>query len=152
MNRRQLAMLGAAGLVPRAFAVTPPRRIGVLPGPHAEIMAVVQRVAADRGLALELAERDGGRGINADVAAGRLDAACFQDEVAFAAERPARLATIASTVTLPVAIYSRRVASVRALRPGSASAPPWRGPWCCCTTTAWWNCGPARAWSPRCAT
>ncbi|KQV97256.1 hypothetical protein ASC87_23675 [Rhizobacter sp. Root1221] len=117
-------MLGAAGLVPRAFAVTPPRRIGVLPGPHADIMAVVQRVAADRGLALALAEREDGRGINADVAAGRLDAACFQDAVAFAAEHPARLANIASTVTLPVAIYSRRVASVRALRPGSTIAIP----------------------------
>lgn len=128
MKRRALLWLGAAGPFVPAFAAAPVEvAVGVLPGPHAEIMAVVRDVAARDGLALRLVEREAGRGINADVAAGVLDAACFQDAVAFAAEprrTRAPLVEVASTVTLPIAIYSRRVPSVRQLPRGATLAIP----------------------------
>jgi D-methionine transport system substrate-binding protein len=128
MKRRSLLLTGAAAVCAPTFASAPRVvAVGVLPGPHAEIMAVVREVAATRGLALRLVEREGGRAVNNDVASGRLDAACFQDAVAFAAEprrKPSPLIEVAATVTLPVAIYSRRVASVRQLPRGATIAIP----------------------------
>lgn len=128
MKRRTCLLAGAAALWRPAFAtVSREVAVGVLPGPHAEIMTVVGDVAAAQGLALRLVEREGGRAVNDDVAAGRLDAACFQDAVAFAAEpkrKPAPLIEVAATVTLPVAIYSRRVPSVRQLPRGASIAIP----------------------------
>lgn len=127
MNRRDLLLLGLASATPLVHARTDRLAVGVLPGPHAEIMAQVRDVAATRGLVLDLVERPSGRAINTDVAARRLDVACFQDGVAFAAD-PARrdgaLVEVARTVTLPVAIYSRRVPSVRQLPRGATIAIP----------------------------
>ena len=127
MKRRHLVVLGLAAATPFARARTAPVTIGVLPGPHAEILAQVQAVAAGRGLVLQTVERESGRQINADVLAGRLDVACFQDGVAFAGEPSRRrdaLVELARTVTLPVAIYSRRVAAVRQLPRGASIAIP----------------------------
>lgn len=128
MKRRTCLLAVAAALWRPAFATAPREvAVGVLPGPHAEIMAVVRDVAAAQRLALRLVEREGGRAVNGDVAAGRLDAACFQDAVAFAAESrrtSTPLIEVAATVTLPVAIYSRRVASVRQLQRGASIGIP----------------------------
>ncbi|WP_295958754.1 MetQ/NlpA family ABC transporter substrate-binding protein [Rhodoferax sp.] len=127
MKRRALLALG---LGTTAFAVRAQPcsvSVGVMPGPHAEIMTVVQQVAADAGLNLRLLEQDAGRGVNAEVLAGRLDAACFQDAVAFnteAVRHPGALAIATPTVTLPFALYSRRVAHPRQLAHGSTLAIP----------------------------
>lgn len=127
MKRRSLFALGLwAGAAPLR-AQGRPLSVGVLPGPHAEIMAVVARVARDAGLDLRLVERPGGQRVNADVAAGTLDVACFQDGVSFEAEatrRPGVLTDVARTVTLPFALYSRRVASPRQLPHGATLAIP----------------------------
>lgn len=132
MKRRGLLRHGGAGAL--ALLVTATTRaearvfaVGVAPGPHVDIIEVVQRVAERRGLALRVEVREGGRGINADVAAGALDIACFQDAVDFAAEMQRRheaLVNVAPTVTRPFAIYSRRLASLRSLSDGDAIGIP----------------------------
>ncbi|NIF62440.1 metal ABC transporter substrate-binding protein, partial [Burkholderia sp. Cy-647] len=53
--------------------------IGVTPGPHAEIAEEVRRIAAARGLAIEVRRFDDPARIDAALAAGRLDAASFED-------------------------------------------------------------------------
>jgi len=101
--------------------------IGVTPGPHAEIIEVVRRIAERRGLTMRVEVRDAGRGINADVASGGLDIACFQDAVDFAAEMQRRhgtLVNVAPTVTRPIAIYSRRLAALRDLKVGATIGLP----------------------------
>lgn len=132
MKRRTLLEMGAAlglGAATCKGWAQQPRTVtvGVLPGPHAEIMAVVQQVSADAGLDLRLVEAAAGRNLNAALRAGKLDAACFQDAVAFAQEAtryPGTLAIATPTVTLPFALYSRRVATPRQLPRGGTLAIP----------------------------
>lgn len=133
MKRRALLTVTAASaLAPWAAslrAASPERTVtvGTTPGPHADILAEVGRLTAQQGLQLQVVPRDGGRAVNADVAAGRLDVACFQDAVSFASDYPkadAPLVSLATTVTLPYALYSRRLASSRALKPGDTVAIP----------------------------
>jgi len=127
MKRRSLLLCATAALGPLVRAEARALAVGVAPGPHAEIMDVVRRVAGQRGLALRVELREGGRGINADVASGALDIACFQDAVAFAAEMQHRrglLVNAAPTITQPFAIYSRRLASLRRLADGDAIGIP----------------------------
>jgi len=131
MQRHALLMLAAASALPyrMAFANLPagPVTIGVLPGPHVEILACVRDVAATRGLDLRIVERSDGQAINADVARGRLDAACFQDGVSFARDRARygnELTEATRTVTQPVALYSRRIKSPRQLSRGATLAIP----------------------------
>lgn len=131
MQRRTLLTLAAAPLLPceLAFANVPARpvTIGVLPGPHREILACVRDVAAAQGLDLRIVDRSDGQAINADVARGRLDAACFQDGVSFARDRTRygkELIEATRTVTQPVALYSRRITSPRQLSRGATLAIP----------------------------
>jgi len=130
MQRRQLmAGLLAWPLLPAqsaqaATVASPPRLIGTTPGPHAEILAQVRPIAASAGLDLRIVVREGGLGINADVAAGRLDAACFQDGVSFAGEARSQLIAAAATVCLPMALYSRRLTSPKQLKDGDTVALP----------------------------
>lgn len=120
MRRRSLLALGLAAAGPPRLAWGTDRtvRVGTVPGPHAEILRFVGALMAAQGVELHVDAREAGRSINADVARGALDAACFQNGVAFAnesARRPTPLIEVARTVTLPFAIYSRRAVSLRAL-------------------------------------
>lgn len=134
MRRRRLLQHGAGAI---ALAAAPASRaayrspaagvsVGVTPGPQADVMAVVRDVAAASGLALRLEIRPDGAGINVEVARGRLDAASFQDQVAFAAEmrHGGALVGVASTITRPMAIYSRHLASLRDLKARSVITVP----------------------------
>ncbi|NBI45514.1 metal ABC transporter substrate-binding protein [Burkholderia sp. ISTR5] len=104
-----------------------PLRIGVTPGPHAEIAEEVRRIAAARGLAIEVRRFDDPARIDAALAAGRLDAASFEDARQLAATRRAHgyaLSSVATTVTLPLALYSRRLQGLNQLRPGATVVIP----------------------------
>jgi YaeC family lipoprotein len=91
----------------------PPVRIGVGSGPEAEILELVQQIAA-RGTLIEIKLQpfaDQAR-INAEVDQGKLDAASFEDGVAQAEniQRHAyKLTTAIQTVTLPMGLYSRKI-------------------------------------------
>ncbi len=124
------APMRAAGPLPAAASrAEGPRvvRIGTSPGPHAEILAHLRTLVAPSGLDLRLDVRPGGRGVNADVARGALEAACFEDGVAFADDRDARAAGLvvaAPTVCLPMGLYSRTRPAPAVLRAGDAVLLP----------------------------
>lgn len=127
--RRRL-VLGAAAAAPlwgRAARPTDaPRRVAVAAGPQAEVMNLVARLGAVQGLALApVLAVEPLQAVNAALAAGDFDAASTQDGVAFAVDpaRP-RLAEAALTLTLPMAIYSRRLAALRELPGGARVAIP----------------------------
>ncbi|WP_322045525.1 MetQ/NlpA family lipoprotein [Paraburkholderia sp. J67] len=123
---------------PLAYASAPPGngatqvapatiRVGVTPGTHAQIMDEVKRVAAARGLPIDVMVFDDASRIDAALAAGRIDAASFEDSTRLDATRAAHgyaLASVAPTVTLPMALYSRRLRSLTQLRPGATVAIP----------------------------
>ncbi|AJK49512.1 putative NLPA lipoprotein [Burkholderia plantarii] len=110
-----------------AAVPTAPLRLGVTPGPRAEIFAEVKRVAAARGLPLDIVVFDDATRIDAALAAGRLDAASFEDARQLAAARRAHgyaLGNVATTVTLPLALYSRRLTGLNQLQPGARVVIP----------------------------
>jgi YaeC family lipoprotein len=124
-----LALCAAFGgaAVASAAAAPDPVRVGVTRGTHAEIMAEVQRAAAARGLPVDVVVFDDAAKIDGALAAGRIDAASFEDAQDLAAARAAHgyaIAPITPTVTLPMALYSRRLQGLSQLRPGATVVIP----------------------------
>ncbi len=110
--------------------VAPPApvvKVGVSAGPNAEIMDEVRRVAATRGLTLDVVVFDHPERIDAALAAKQIDAASFETEPAFAAQREQHaypLTSVATTVTFPIALYSRKLTQIGELQPGATIAIP----------------------------
>ncbi|QQJ99051.1 MetQ/NlpA family lipoprotein [Burkholderia ambifaria] len=102
-------------------------RVGVTRGVHAEILDAVKRVAATRGLGVDVVEFDDASRIDTALADGKIDAASFEDAQRLAATRTAKgyaLSAVAPTVTLPMALYSRKMRSLNELQPGATIAIP----------------------------
>ncbi|WP_175704652.1 MetQ/NlpA family lipoprotein [Burkholderia ambifaria] len=102
-------------------------RVGVTRGVHAEILDAVKRVAATRGLDVDVVEFDDASRIDAALADGKIDAASFEDAQRLAATRTAKgyaLSAVAPTVTLPMALYSRKLRSLNELQTGETVAIP----------------------------
>jgi D-methionine transport system substrate-binding protein len=102
-----------------------PIRIGVTPGVHAEILEQVRSVAQAKGLQIDVVVFDDKTRIDAALADRKLDAASFEDSQSFEANRQHyALANIGSTVTLPMAIYSRKLQAMTQLQRGATIAIP----------------------------
>ncbi|MCA7890966.1 MetQ/NlpA family lipoprotein [Burkholderia cepacia] len=102
-------------------------RVGVTRGVHAQILDEVKRVAASRGFGIDVVEFDDASRIDAALADGRIDAASFEDAQQLAATRARKryaLTGIAPTVTLPMALYSRKLKNLNELQPGATVAIP----------------------------
>lgn len=70
--------LGAAGLLFTTAAGAGTLKVGVTPGPHAQVLEAVAKVAAPHGLDLKVYEFTDGITINAATASGELNANSFQ--------------------------------------------------------------------------
>ncbi len=116
-----------AHAAPAAESAEAPVRVGVTRGVHAELLDEVKRVAAARGLPVDVVVFDDATRIDRALADGRIDAASFEDAQRLAATRAATgyaLTPVTTTVTLPMALYSRKLRSLNALRPGATVAIP----------------------------
>jgi len=125
MHRRDVLAGAAVAALPCAWAA-PAVRVGVAPGPNAEILEHLHGDASG-SLALDVAVLAHERALADALARGALDAACFADGVRFADGRgadPYPLVVLATTVTLPMALYSRSLRSPRQLRDGATIALP----------------------------
>jgi YaeC family lipoprotein len=94
-------------------------------------MQQVKKIAVGHDLELEIVPFPKGELVNRELAAGRLDAASFQDGAALAAEVSRDgypLSTAALTVTLPMGLYSRKIRSLNALKAGATVAIPGNRP------------------------
>ncbi|REG51992.1 YaeC family lipoprotein [Paraburkholderia sp. BL6669N2] len=122
------ALLVAASMVQHVQAAAPQViKVGVSPGTHAEIMDEVRRVAASRGLTLDVVVFDQPERIDAALAAKQIDAASFEDEPRFDAQRKQHgfaLTSVATTVTFPIALYSRKLTNLGQLQRGATIAIP----------------------------
>ncbi|MBY4696492.1 MetQ/NlpA family lipoprotein [Burkholderia latens] len=118
---------GGPGRACAADAATPAIRVGVTRGVHAEIMDQVKRVAATRGVGIDVVQFDDASRIDTALADGRIDAASFEDAQRLAATRAATgyaLTAVAPTFTLPMALYSRKLKSLNELQPGATIGLP----------------------------
>ncbi|HZS79906.1 MAG TPA: MetQ/NlpA family ABC transporter substrate-binding protein [Herbaspirillum sp.] len=133
MYRRQFiqffASLGAAAgfAFAPALAQDKPIRIGVTGGVHAEIMEQVKKLAEKEGLKLRIVEFSDYIQPNAALAAGDLDANSYQHQPYLDAQikdRGYKLVSIGSTITFPMAVYSKKIKSLEELQNGARIGVP----------------------------
>ncbi len=132
MQRRSMlklaAAFGVAALIAsRAAQADETIKVGVTGGPHAQVMEVVKRVAAQSGLTIKIVEFSDYVQPNAALAGGDLDANSYQHDPYLQAQvkdRGYKLLDVAQTVTFPMGIYSTRYKSLAALPAGAKIAVP----------------------------
>lgn len=126
----KLSTLLAAGtmvLIAGAANAQDSIRIGVTPGPHAQIMEKVAELAAADGLTIEIIEFSDYVVPNQALADGDLDANSFQHQPYLdnqVADRGYAIASIAQTVNFPMGIYSQDLTSLDAIEDGGSIAIP----------------------------
>ncbi|MFB9947427.1 MetQ/NlpA family ABC transporter substrate-binding protein [Rhizobium puerariae] len=114
-----------------AFAAAPAFaesiKIGVTPGPHAQIMEKVKEVAKPKGLDIEILEFSDYVVPNQALADGELNANSFQHKPYLdnqVADRKFNLVGVAQTVNFPMGVYSKKVKSIGDLKEGATVAIP----------------------------
>lgn len=110
-----------------AMAQDKPVRLGVTPGPHAQIAEAVKAAAAKDGLAIQVIEFSDFIQPNSALVAGDLDANAYQHHPYLdqqVADRGYELVAAANTVILPIGMYSRRVKSLDELKEGAIIGVP----------------------------
>lgn len=114
-RRTLLAAAALAALSGTAYAQTPKVvRIGVTPGPHAQILEAVKPVAAQKGIELKIIEFNDYVVPNQALSAGELEANSFQNLPYLdnqVKDRKFDLVSIGETVNFPLGIYSAKYKS-----------------------------------------
>ena len=86
-------------------------KVGVTPGPHAQILEVVKPIAAKRGVDIQIVEFSDYVVPNAALDAGEIQANSFQHQPYLdnqKTDRKYKIETVALTVNFPIGIYSKR--------------------------------------------
>lgn len=126
-RRTLLAALSLTALTFGGAASAETIRIGVTPGPHAEIVEALVPVARAKGLDVKVIESSDGVMINTATNDGELEANAFQHVPYLEGqvkERGLKLVSVAKTVLLPMAAYSKRFPKADALPSGAVVAIP----------------------------
>src|SRR5688572_2005128 len=86
-------------------------KVGVTPGPHAQILEVVKPIAAKKGLELEILEFSDYVVPNEALSAGELQLNSFQNQPFLdnqKKDRGYKIESVALTVNFPLGIYSKK--------------------------------------------
>ena len=125
-RRTLLAAAAVTALAGTALAQTPKVvRIGVTPGPHAQILEAVKPIAAQKGLDLKIIEFTDYVVPNQALSAGELDANSFQNAPYLdnqVKDRKFDLISIGQTVNFPLGIYSAKYKSWAEIPDGATIA------------------------------
>jgi D-methionine transport system substrate-binding protein len=116
-----------AALISAGSALAETIKIGVTPGPHAQIIEQVKKVAAEKGLDLEILEFSDYVVPNQALADGDLQANSFQHQPYLdnqVKDRGFDLVSVGQTVNFPMGIYSKKVKSLDELKDGASVAIP----------------------------
>lgn len=127
MKKLFVIAAAAAALFTASVAHAETKKVGVTPGPHAQILEEVKKVAATKGLDLELVEFSDYVMPNQALADGDLDINSFQHKPYLDNQVAARgfpLVSVAQSVNFPMAGYSKKVTSKDAIKDGSTIALP----------------------------
>ncbi|MES5099380.1 MetQ/NlpA family ABC transporter substrate-binding protein [Agrobacterium sp. BA1120] len=102
-------------------------KIGVTPAEHAQIMEQVKKVAATKGLDIEILEFSDYVVPNQALADGELQANSFQHQPYLdnqVADRKFDLVSVGTTITTPMGIYSKKVKNLEELKDGATIGIP----------------------------
>lgn len=125
MKKYILAAAIAALAASSALAET--IKVGVTPGPHAQIMEKVKEVAATKGLDIEILEFSDYVVPNQALNDGELNANSFQHQPYLdnqVADRGFDIVSVAKNVNFPMGVYSKTVKSLNELEDGATVAIP----------------------------
>src|SRR4051812_29544540 len=114
MKKFVIAAALAAFVAAPAFAVD--IKIGVTPGPHAQIMEKVKEVAATKGLNIQILDFSDYVVPNQALVDGELQANSFQHQPYLdnqVADRKFDFVSVAQTVNFPMGVYSKKVKSLK---------------------------------------
>ncbi|GGF84788.1 hypothetical protein GCM10007301_50950 [Azorhizobium oxalatiphilum] len=123
---RTLALSLALGLG-TAAASAETIKVGVTPGPHAQILEAAKAVAAKQGLDIQIVEFSDYVVPNTALDAGEIQANSFQHQPYLdnqVADRKFKLVSVATTVNYPMGVYSKKYKSMDELPSGASLAIP----------------------------
>lgn len=110
-----------------APAADKPLKVGVTPGPHAQIMEVVKKVAEKDGLKIQIVEFSDYIQPNVTLHQGDIDLNSFQHLPYLeniVRDRKYDLVMIAKTFTFPMGIYSKKIKAIKDIKDGATIAIP----------------------------
>ena len=125
MKKLILAAALAALVAGPALAET--IKVGVTPGPHAQIMEKVKEVAAKKGLDFEILDFSDYVVPNQALADGELNANSFQHQPYLdnqVTDRGFDIVSVANNVNFPMGVYSKKVKSLEELKDGATVSIP----------------------------
>jgi D-methionine transport system substrate-binding protein len=102
-------------------------KIGVTPAEHAQIMEQVKKIAAAKGLDIDIVEFSDYVVPNQALADGELQANSFQHQPYLdnqIADRKFDLVSVGTTITTPMGVYSKKVKSLDELKDGATVGIP----------------------------
>ena len=127
MSFRSALILSSMLAAWSAAAAAETIKIGVTPGPHAQILEAVKPIAAKHGLDLQLIEFSDYVVPNAALDAGEIQANSFQNQPYLdnqVADRGFKIESVGLTVNFPIGIYSKKHKSLDALPSGATISIP----------------------------
>lgn len=125
MSLRTFTLALAASMLLAGTASAQKIKIGVTPGPHAQILEAVKPIAAKKGLDIEIVEFSDYVVPNAALDAGELQANSFQNLPYLdnqKADRRYKIEPVGLTVNFPLGIYSKKYKSWDEVPAGSTVA------------------------------
>lgn len=102
-------------------------KVGVTPGPHAEIMEVVKKKAAEDGLKIEIIEFSDYIQPNVALNSGEIDVNSYQHQPFLdeqVKDRGYKIETLAKTVIFPMGVYSKKFKSLDEVKDGAIVSMP----------------------------
>lgn len=126
MSLRTL-LAGAALALLATSASAETIKVGVTPGPHAQILEAVKPVAAKKGLDIQIVEFSDYVVPNTALEAGELQANSFQHQPYLdnqVKDRGYKIVSVGTTVNFPIGIYSKKYKSFADLPSGATVAIP----------------------------
>lgn len=126
MSLRTL-LAGAALALLATAASAETIKVGVTPGPHAQILEAVKPVAAKKGLDIQIVEFSDYVVPNTALEAGELQANSFQHQPYLdnqVKDRGFKIVSVGTTVNFPIGIYSKKYKSFADLPAGATVAIP----------------------------
>jgi D-methionine transport system substrate-binding protein len=127
MRQFIVSIILAAALLGGGAASAETIRVGVTPGPHAQIMENIAERAASQGLTIKVMEFSDYVLPNAALAQGDLDANSFQHQPYLdnqIKDRGYPLVSVAKTVIFPMGLYSKKVKSLSEVSDGATIGIP----------------------------
>lgn len=124
---KKLILAAAIAALAAGTAVAETIKVGVTPGPHAQIMEKVKEVAATKGLDIEILEFSDYVVPNQALNDGELNANSFQHQPYLdnqVADRGFDLVSVAKNVNFPMGVYSKKVKSLDELEDGATVSIP----------------------------